>query len=657
MPASKFIQPNYNTDTGTAYPLNIDSSINVLAQTGVDYAPRAQDTPNMTVIVEAGALLTASGLVSNTLQTSPTIVAPASPNNRIDRIVVNRATGVLSVVTGTAAASPVAPAIPADRLPICQFTLTPTTTSIINAMITDERTFTVGVGGLAFQNANAAAITGGTVAGVAITSSTFNGLTTGNASGNIPISNGTLNVNLNADLLDGQTGAFYQDAGNLNAGTVPLARLDATLSALAGLATGADQLPYSTGTDTFSQTPLTAFARSLLDDATSNTALTTLTATRAEAGAVAVPVLNKLRTVIDVKDFGAVGDGVADDTLKIQAAIDAVGGAGGMVFVPRGVYKTTATLKLDSGVIIQGVGIDSLIKGASVAAPLFQSYGGTASRRYRIVMRDIGIDNSTTVAGGIGIDLRNVTEAKITNVFIQNVDMAVQLYADAGLGCYYNTLTDVSCSSCNTGFWFGQLANENRMISCRTNATTKPAVLSDGSHNHIISPAFEVFGTYGIDISGPAYDTLIISPRLENAPTSGTGIRIVPSAVRTVVISPQYTGLTSGLSDTGSDSVILSGSDGFRFGNGGVLNKYHKKVTASIDFASIPAWATFDSIVSIPGVLATDSVFVTAPPDLEAGVVIVGIPAANAVNVRAANIREVTIDMPLLTFTIDVWGN
>lgn len=43
--------------------------------------------------------------------------------------------------------------------------------------------------------------------------------------------------------------------------------VDPTLTALAGLATGADQLPYSTGTDVFAQTPLTSFARTLLDDA------------------------------------------------------------------------------------------------------------------------------------------------------------------------------------------------------------------------------------------------------------------------------------------------------------------------------------------------------------------------------------------------------
>lgn len=45
----------------------------------------------------------------------------------------------------------------------------------------------------------------------------------------------TLNTNLNADLLDGQHGSYYQNASNLNAGTLPDARFPATLPAASGV--------------------------------------------------------------------------------------------------------------------------------------------------------------------------------------------------------------------------------------------------------------------------------------------------------------------------------------------------------------------------------------------------------------------------------------
>ena len=51
---------------------------------------------------------------------------------------------------------------------------------------------------------------------------------------------------------------------------------DATLTALAGLNTSADRLIYATGADQFALTPLTAFIRTLLDDANAAAALATL---------------------------------------------------------------------------------------------------------------------------------------------------------------------------------------------------------------------------------------------------------------------------------------------------------------------------------------------------------------------------------------------
>ena len=51
---------------------------------------------------------------------------------------------------------------------------------------------------------------------------------------------------------------------------------DATLTALAGVATAANKLIYSTGVDTFTTTDLSAFGRTLIDDADATTARSTL---------------------------------------------------------------------------------------------------------------------------------------------------------------------------------------------------------------------------------------------------------------------------------------------------------------------------------------------------------------------------------------------
>ena len=77
---------------------------------------------------------------------------------------------------------------------------------------------------------------------------------------------------------------------------------------------------------------------------------------QAGTGAVQRTVESKLQDVVSVKDFGAVGDGVADDTVAIQAAVNSVS-SGGQVYFPSGTYQISSAISLPSAAVV--------LKGAS----------------------------------------------------------------------------------------------------------------------------------------------------------------------------------------------------------------------------------------------------------------------------------------------------
>ena len=62
---------------------------------------------------------------------------------------------------------------------------------------------------------------------------------------------------------------------------------------------------------------------------------------------------------INVKDYGAIGDGITNDQPAIQSAINSLNGRLGMVFLPSGNYLLTSPLTLTDSVLIKGNTSDS----------------------------------------------------------------------------------------------------------------------------------------------------------------------------------------------------------------------------------------------------------------------------------------------------------
>lgn len=135
-----------SVDTFPEYKDNIDKTLRVHDEVAGNFAPHEAATPAMTIVLDAGKIQNGTTLTVVAQQTTTTITAPVT-NPRIDRIVIDSTTGVYSIVAGTEAVSPVAPAIPADKISVAQVYLVVSQTSILNADITDERALFLVLGG------------------------------------------------------------------------------------------------------------------------------------------------------------------------------------------------------------------------------------------------------------------------------------------------------------------------------------------------------------------------------------------------------------------------------------------------------------------------------------------------------------------------------
>lgn len=164
-----------------------------------------------------------------------------------------------------------------------------------------------------------------------------------------------------------------------------------------------------------------------------------------------------------VRDFGAVGDGQADDTGALQKAVN----AGGTVVLPAGVYRVTRTVRLD----LEATGVTALVgtgtarvvmAGAGPAFHITGSHGGTAApetvkpnvwaKQRNPVVRGLEIVGDHAEADGIRAS--GTLQLTLAEVLVRECRHAVHLtgrnrnllvsachiYHNRGCGIYYDAV-------------------------------------------------------------------------------------------------------------------------------------------------------------------------------------------------------------------------
>ena len=127
-----------------------------------------------------------------------------------------------------------------------------------------------------------------------------------------------------------------------------------------------------------------------------------LTTLRTEMGAELDERVRLNRYAYDVLDFGAVGDGIADDTAAIMAASHAAGGA--TVYFPAGHrYRVTSTLVQPNGQTWVGGGSDATLpgEGQGVSVILSDFVGDAIRLAHRL--ENINVDATVNARNGRGI--------------------------------------------------------------------------------------------------------------------------------------------------------------------------------------------------------------------------------------------------------------
>lgn len=206
--------------------------------------------------------------------------------------------------------------------------------------------------------------------------------------------------------------------------------------------------------------------------------------------------------IINVHDYGAVGDGITDNSASIQNALDAIKDTGGIVFFPVGTYAikssvifySNQTLWFENGSVLkQGDAIDNLL--ISYCGESVTGYNGTHDCLIYGATFDGGSYTENNTLVGI-VHAKNIT---FENCTFKNA-----------YGTWHNLEINSTnnCKVINCDFEGSRKTNYNGcmiQVDAINNASTWPWDSNRGSVDGTVSKYIEICGcTFHNDSQSPA---------------------------------------------------------------------------------------------------------------------------------------------------------
>lgn len=161
----------------------------------------------------------------------------------------------------------------------------------------------------------------------------------------------------------------------------------------------------------------------------------------------AVPTLKNVAKVINAKDYGAIGDGVTNDTAALQAALNAAIAAKIALYIPTGLY-VVSTLTITGDCVIRGDHPDW--HGQAAFGDSYYSTAGAGAARY------VGTWLVSTATSGVALDFNSTSiyyVSSVTNIGVVGPGSGTSFGLRLNSKYTRNRLSNVHVQNFSTGIW------------------------------------------------------------------------------------------------------------------------------------------------------------------------------------------------------------